>query len=162
MRGDRRVKATLLVLLPALVAASCLAPTEGDLDDAGEAVVRHLIGEALTNYPDGLFRAACLRREAGPEQQDEAAFLARFRDAPLPVVSAERCGESEEGHWRAEESGERAFRVTLGPLLRGDDDELVLEAATSNASRDYAVYECTVERAGAGWRVRECRVTILT
>jgi hypothetical protein len=162
MSGARRVSAKLLVLLPALIVASCLGPAEADLDDAGEAVVRHFIGEALTNYPDGLFRAACLGREAGPEQQDEAAFLARFQDAPLPVVSAERCGESQEGHWRAEESGERAFRVTVGPLLRGDDDELVLEASTSNASMDYAGYECTLERGPDGWRVRECRVTILT
>jgi hypothetical protein len=160
--GARRLGAKRLVLLPALIAASCLGPAEADLDNAGEAVVRHFIGEALTNYPDGLFRAACLGREAGPEQQDEAAFLARFQDAPLPVVSAERCGESQEGHWRVEESGERAFRVTLGRLLRGDDDELVLEASTSNSSMDYAAYECTLVRGPDGWRVRECRVTILT
>jgi hypothetical protein len=145
-----------------LVAASCFGATPNDLDDAGEAVVRHLVEVALTHYPDGPFRAACLRREAGPGQEEEPAFLARFREAPIPVVSGEACRESGAGHWVVEESGERAMRVILGPLLREEEDELLLEAATSNSAMDYAVYECALERTRDGWRVRECRVTILT
>jgi len=152
-----------LSLLGLALAAACAAPSPGELDDAGEAVVRHLAGQLLDSSPDGPWAAVCLRREPGPEQDDEAAFLARFGDLALPVVPSRRCRAADEGYaWVVEGTGKPAFEVRLGPVLEAGNERLVLEAATSTATMDYALHECTLERDEEGWRVLECRVTILT
>jgi len=146
-----------------LMVSACAAPLPGELDNAGEAVVRHLAGQILDSSPDGPWAAVCLRREPGPEQDDEAAFLARLGDMPLPVVPARGCRAADEGYaWVVEGTGEPAFEVRLGQVLDAEDQRLVLEAATSTATMDYALHECTLQRAEEGWRVLECRVTILT
>jgi hypothetical protein len=147
----------------ALLAPSCASLSPADADEAGEAVVRHLAERNFGAYPEPPWDVVCLGRRDTFPGGPEDAFLRRFEGSEPVVMPADRCVPAgEDDHrWIVDGTGPVGLEIQLREARRRGEG-LHVEALASGGPIDFTVYECSLVRDEAGWRVEECLATVMT
>ncbi len=154
------------------LACACSAPDTADVGSAGEAVVRHLIGENFGASETSPWGVVCLRLRDGFQVEDQAGFLRRFSqdrtsdsDRIPPVVPGDRCEAVDDemgSRWRLDRTQETALLIELRAAEQAGTEKLRIEAAASGGPIDFSVYECMLGKREGRWEVEYCRAHIMT